>query len=191
MSWVAAVAALAGIALGLWVPGGAVPVDHGGPLLEIMVQPTEPYVLLPAIALMTAWCAGKRRWHGLVLCLAGSLVPVALNTWVLKPLFDRPLHDYLAYPSGHTVSLVAVLTVLVLLAKRVLAAVLAVVVTVIAGTGLVGLGYHYPVDVAGGTCFAVALVLTIALVLRLVPVPSGGSPRGDTSSGSPPAASPR
>lgn len=187
----AAVAALAGIALGLWVPGGAVPVDHGGVLLEIMVQPTEPYVLLPAIALLTAWCAGKRRWDGVLLCLAGSLLPVAVNTWLLKPLFDRPLHDYLAYPSGHTVSLVAVLTVVVLLAKRMLVAVLAGVVTVIAGVALVGLGYHYPVDVAGGACFAVAMVLTIARALRLVPVPSAGSPRGGTSSGSPPATSPR
>ncbi|HJQ46307.1 MAG TPA: phosphatase PAP2 family protein [Amycolatopsis sp.] len=188
LSW-AALAALAVLVLGLWVPGGAPPATHDD--LRILLLPTQPYVLIPAVTVMAGACALKRRWDGLALCLLGGIVPVALNTWVLKPLFDRPLHDDLAYPSGHTVSLVSVLTVLVLLVRRLLVAALAVAVTALAAIGLVGTGYHYPVDVAGGACVAIAAVLTIASALHLARAPSAGSPRGGTSSGSPPAASPR
>jgi membrane-associated phospholipid phosphatase len=178
-----------GIALGMWVPAGAPPAADDD--LRIFLLPTEPYVLIPAVAVIAAVCGLKRRWDGLALCLLGSIAPVVLTTWVLKPLFDRPLHDYLAYPSGHAVSLVSVLTVLVLLVRRVLVAALAVAVAVLAGIGLVGAGYHYPVDVVGGACFAIAAVVTIEWGLRRGRAPSGGSPRGGTSSGSPPAASPR
>ncbi|TVT32470.1 phosphatase PAP2 family protein, partial [Amycolatopsis rhizosphaerae] len=170
-------------------------------LLDLFVQPTEPYVLLPLIALITLLCALGRHWRGALLCVAGTAIPVALNSWVLKPLFDRHLKDYLAYPSGHTVSLVAVLTVLVLLARpgtgRLVSGALAVLVTAVAGVGLVGLGYHYPIDVAGGALFAVAAVLGVSLSVSFLPVPrraperSDGSPPGGTSSGNPPAASPR
>jgi membrane-associated phospholipid phosphatase len=207
----AVVTALGTLGLGLWVAGDQAPkaVDAGlldaingtfareRPLLQLFLQPTEPYVLIPLIAVMAFCCAGQRRWDGLVLCLVGTLVPVALNSWVLKPLFDRRLKDYLAYPSGHTVSLVATLTVLALLARpgpaRRLVVVLAAVVTAAAGIALVGLGYHYPIDVAGGACFAIAAVLSLSIlpVWRPWRVRSGGSPRAGTSSGSPPAASPR
>ncbi|GII30347.1 phosphatase PAP2 family protein [Planotetraspora mira] len=179
----AAVTAAITLGLGSWVAGDRQPnaldgglqrwIDgvfaHEGALLRLFVLPTEPYILLTLIALMTLVCAAQRRWEGVILCLAGTALPVALNTWVLKPLFDRPLKDYLAYPSGHTVSLVATLTVLVVLARpgaaRAVAAAVAVVVTVMAGIGLVGSGFHYPVDVIGGACFAIAAVLTASIVL--------------------------
>jgi membrane-associated phospholipid phosphatase len=171
------------IALGLWVAGDRQPnaldgdllrwtsgtFAHEGALLHLFVLPTEPYVLLSLIALMVLVCVAQRRWDGVILCLAGTALPVAINTWVLKPLFDRPLKDYLAYPSGHTVSLVATLTVLVVLARpgaaRAVTAAVAAVVTVMAGIGLVGSGYHYPVDVVGGACFAIAAVLTTSIPL--------------------------
>ncbi|GAA4586774.1 phosphatase PAP2 family protein [Planotetraspora phitsanulokensis] len=179
----AAVTATATLGLGLWVAGDQRPgpfegglqrwiieeFSRDGLLLRLFLLPTEPYVLIPLIALMTFVCAARRRWDAVALCLAGTLLPVALNTWVLKPLFDRPLNGYLAYPSGHTVSLVATLTVLTVLARagtaRAVTAAVAVVVTVTAGIGLVGSGYHYPVDVIGGACFAVAAVLTVSILL--------------------------
>jgi membrane-associated phospholipid phosphatase len=175
----AAATAAAGLALGLWVAGERRPdaldaellrgiagsLGNEGALLRVMLLPTEPYVLVPLIALMTLVCALRRRWDDVIFCLAGTALPVALNTWVLKPLFDRPLGDYLAYPSGHTVSLVSTLTVLVVLARkgraRAVAASAAAIVTLTAGAGLVGSGFHYPTDVVGGACFAVAAVLTV------------------------------
>jgi membrane-associated phospholipid phosphatase len=207
----AIVAGLGTLGLGLWVAGDQAPnaADTGlldaitaafarqHALLELVVQPTEPYVLIPLIAVMAVCCAGQRRWDGLLLCLSATTVPIALNSWVLKPLFDRRLKDYLAYPSGHTVSLVATLTVLALLARpgpaRRLVIAVATVVTSTAGIALVGLGYHYPIDVAGGACFALSAVLSLSILLAWRPgrARSGGSPHAGTSSGSPPAASPR
>jgi membrane-associated phospholipid phosphatase len=207
----AVLAALVALGLGLWVAGDRLPnpldrgvldgIDgafaHQESVLRLFVVPTEPYVLIPLIAVMAVLCALQHRWHDTVFCVAGTALPVAINTWVLKPLFDRPLKDYLAYPSGHAVSLVSVLTVLVVLARpgiaRVVMTAVAAVITIAAGIGLVGLGYHYPLDVVGGACFAVAAVLSLSIVpaLRHAPAPSGDSPREGTSSGSPPAASPR
>ncbi|WP_160148745.1 phosphatase PAP2 family protein [Amycolatopsis alkalitolerans] len=189
---IAAGGVLVTVVLGVWAPGflrrG---LGHGSP--EVLLLPTEPYVLIPVIALATAFCLVKRRRAGAVLCAAGTVVPVVLNSWVLKPLFDHHLSGYLAYPSGHTVSLVATLTVLVLLARhQIVAIAAAAAITTAAGIGLVEAGYHYPVDVVGGACFAVAAVLTLSLATtRLARAPSAGSPPADTSSGSPPAASPR
>ncbi|OXM67116.1 MULTISPECIES: phosphatase PAP2 family protein [Amycolatopsis] len=165
-------------------------------LLRLFVLPTEPVVLLPLLAIVVLACALGRRWDGVALAVLGVAVPVALNTWVLKPLFDRMKTDYLAYPSGHTVSMVATLTVLVLLARpgtaKAVTVAVSAVVLVIAGIGLVGLGYHYPTDVLGGACFAVAVVLALSSpTRRLAPARSAGSPPAGTSSGSPPAASPR
>lgn len=198
-----AVAALAVcVVLGIWAPQAlshGLGTDPGTPLLI----PTEPYVLLPLIALIVLLEALQRDWRAVALAACGSAVPVALNTWAVKPLFHHQLHDYLGYPSGHTVSLVSTLTVLVLLARQgistVITLVAATAVTVAAGAGLVEAGYHYPVDVIGGACFAVAVTLAVSLVVspaplpgpRPAPVPSTGSPRAGTSSDSPPASSPR
>jgi membrane-associated phospholipid phosphatase len=165
-------------------------------LLRLMVLPTEPVVLLPLLAIVVGACALGRRWDGVALAVLGVAVPVALNTWVLKPLFDRVKSDYLAYPSGHTVSMVATLTVLVLLARpgtaRAVTATTSAIILVIAGIGLVGSDYHYPTDVLGGACFAVSVVLALSPpTRRLAPARSGGSPPAGTSSGSPPASSRR
>ncbi|MEU0501130.1 phosphatase PAP2 family protein [Nocardia sp. NPDC005998] len=81
---------------------------------------------------------------------------------MLKPLWDRPLHDYLAYPSGHTVHLVAIATTFVLLTDsmraRVRTVVIATVALLCAAVGMIGLGYHLPTDILGGTAAAIALV---------------------------------
>ena len=115
----AVVCALLTLTLGLVVAGGHSPSGldlaitgwpHG--LLRVLVLPTEPYVLLPVLALLVAWCLyTSRRWDALFVVLAPAIA-VGANTWVLKPLFDRWKGDTLVYPSGHTVSMVATLVVL-------------------------------------------------------------------------------
>ena len=136
-----------------WAAVGGWP--HG--LLRVLVLPTEPYVLIPAIGLLALW----RRRHAVFIVLT-PVVTVAVNTWVLKPLFDRWKGDTLVYPSGHTVSLVATLAlVLVLTSRRTRTITVGAVLVIAATIGMVGLGYHYVTDVAGGTLFALAVVLGV------------------------------
>ncbi|MEW2504284.1 MULTISPECIES: phosphatase PAP2 family protein [unclassified Amycolatopsis] len=184
---VAVLCALATVALGLGYAGGHSPgaldtwaaqaiAGLGPTTLNVLVLPTEPYVLIPAIAVIAGVCLYLRRRTDALLAVAGPALAVALNTWVLKPLFDRWKNDILVYPSGHTVSLVTVLVVLVLLARpKVLTVVLGVVLLCCAAIGMIGLGYHYLTDIVGGTFFATAVVTGLrAVTPRRVPAPSAG-----------------
>ncbi len=183
--------ALAALVLGLVFAGdrGASDLDdsvraavdgwpHG--VLRALVLPTEPYVLLPALALLAAWCLRSARPWDAVLVVAGPGAALAANTWVLKPLFDRWKGDTLVYPSGHTVSTVATLAVVVLLVHgraRAGAAVAGAVLLACAAAGMIGLGYHYATDIVGGTCFAVFAVLAVrGLLTVLAPRPGPARP---------------
>lgn len=134
-------------------------------LLRLLVLPSEPVVLLPAVALIAGLCALQRRWPDAALALIGPAVAVGLNSWVLKPLFGWLSDDRLAYPSGHTASLVAVATVLAVLARDGLAtwvaATVGFVLTAAAGAGMVVLGYHHPGDVLGGALVGLSVVLAL------------------------------
>lgn len=167
--------ALATLALGLVFAGDHTPgaVDEatrsavaGWPqgVLHALVLPTEPYVLLPAAALLAAWCLhASRPWDAVFVVVAPSIA-VAANTWLLKPLFDRWKGDTLVYPSGHTVSMVALLVVVLVLVHgraRTITACVGAVLLAGAAAGMVGLGYHYVTDIAGGTFFAIFAVLAV------------------------------
>ncbi|QXV58295.1 phosphatase PAP2 family protein [Amycolatopsis sp. TNS106] len=152
-------------------------------LLRLLVLPTEAYVLIPVAILTAVLCLIGRRRLEAALMIVGPLIAILANTWVLKPLFGRWKYTYLAYPSGHTVALVAVLTVLVLLARPgVATAVISTVgAVVLCGVtiGMLGLGYHYLTDVVGGALFAVATVCATWVLLswaarRRAPEPSDG-----------------
>lgn len=154
--------ALVVVAFGL-LPGGGTWSSSGWPH-EVLVLPTEPYVLLPALALLAAWCLYESRpWDAMFVVLAPALA-LAANTWVLKPLFDRWKNDTLVYPSGHTVSLVATLVVVFVLVHgraRAITAAVGAALLASATIGMVGLGYHYVTDIVGGTFFAVFAVLAL------------------------------
>lgn len=142
-------------------------------LLRVLVLPTEPYVLLPVLALLVAWCLHRKRpWDALFVVLAPAIA-LAVNTWVLKPLFDRWKNDTLVFPSGHTVSLVATVMVAFLLTHgrvRVIILAAGAVCLVSATIGMIGLGYHYLTDIVGGALFAVAAVLAVhGLTMRVRP----------------------
>ncbi|MFE0024223.1 phosphatase PAP2 family protein [Amycolatopsis sp. NPDC059021] len=182
----AVVCALCALALGLVFAGDHAPSGldtaaqsaiagwpHG--LLRALVLPTEPYVLLPVLALLIVWCLyALRPWDALFVVL-GPGIAVMANTWALKPLFDRWKGATLVYPSGHTVSMVATLVVLVLLVHglaRTITAIVGAVLLAAVAIGMVGLGYHYLTDVVGGTLFAVFAVLAVrGLLTRLAPRP--------------------
>jgi membrane-associated phospholipid phosphatase len=153
-------------------------------LLNVLALPTEPYVLFPAIALIALYCLYARRFADAPAAVLGPAIAVAVNTWLLKPTFDRWKGTTLVYPSGHTVSLAATLTVLVLLIRRVFAIVAAALILAAAAIGLIGLGYHYFTDVCGGALFGAGVVLLMWSALRRGPRRSSGLPRASTSSGS-------
>ncbi|MEA5366141.1 phosphatase PAP2 family protein [Amycolatopsis sp., V23-08] len=181
----AAVCGLLALLLGLPFAGGTAPgavdaqaaaaVARLGPAAaRILVLPTEPYVVVVLAALAVFLCLRAGRRLEAVLALAGPLLAILLNTWLLKPVYDRWKNDTLVYPSGHTVGLVSVLTVLVLVTRRTYVVVLSALALLAAAAGLVGMGYHYLTDVVGGTLFAVAVVLVTWSVPRRVPAPSTG-----------------
>ncbi|WP_433621508.1 phosphatase PAP2 family protein [Nocardia sp. CA-120079] len=130
---------------------------------EALVIPSNGYILIPLLLAAAAWFGYRGRWRRAVAMVVIPQVVVGINSWVLKPLWDRPLHDYLAYPSGHTVHLVAIATAFVVLTDstraRVGAIVIATAALVCAAVGMIGLGYHLPTDILGGTAVAIALVV--------------------------------
>lgn len=187
----AVVCALLAFALGLVFAGDHAPSDvddlaqsavtgwpHG--VFRALVLPTEPFVLLPVLALVVAWrLYVSRPWDVLFVVLAPSIA-LAANTWLLKPLVDRWKGDTLVYPSGHTVAMVATLTVVFVLtrghARTIIAAVGAVLLVGVT-VGMVGLGYHYLTDVIGGTLFALSAVLAVHVLLTRSPGQSGHAHR--------------
>jgi membrane-associated phospholipid phosphatase len=133
-------------------------------VLHALVLPTEPYVLLPVLALLAGWCLSRSRRRDALFVVVAPAVAVAANTWVLKPLFDRWKGDTLVYPSGHTVSMVATLVVVFVLTRgraRAIVAGTGALLVVCVTAGMVGLGYHYATDIPGGTFFAVSAVLAL------------------------------
>ncbi|WP_306364941.1 phosphatase PAP2 family protein [Nocardia sp. CC227C] len=151
-------------------------------LYEALAFPGTAAAVLSLMVAAALWFARRRLWWRAGFVLLAPEFAVVLNTWVLKPLWDRPLHDYLAYPSGHTVHLVAAVTAIALAAEHRGLRIAAVGVTavVLAGVtvGMVGLGYHYATDVVGGAAAAVALVAVLYIPVRRMPVRAGsGAPR--------------
>lgn len=134
---------------------------HPG-IYHALVIPSDAYIVLPLLLIGMLYCAWRRDWWGAGFLLIVPELVVAVNTWALKPLWDRHLQHYLAYPSGHTVQFVAIATGLLLVAAtvwmRVAVGMVGVVALVAVAVGMIGLGYHYPTDVVGGTAFAVAAV---------------------------------
>lgn len=196
---IAGVCAVLTVVLGLVVAGGRTPtgvddaaqaVVDGWPraVLRALVVPTEPYVLVPVLALLALWCLHTSRPRdALVVALCPALA-VAAGTWLCKPLFGRWKNDTLVYPSGHTVSVVATLVVTVLLAGGLVRVVIACAGAVLlagVAAGMVGLGYHYLTDVVGGAFFAVFAVLTgYVLVTRPTTAPvTAGTGDNDHRSG--------
>lgn len=145
----------------------------------------DPIPLAVMIVVLAGVCLamGRRR-----LALLAVIGPVATGLVItaLKPVIDRTKNGDLAYPSGHMGAAVAVAIVAALLLVSVLdvrgGPAVALVVAVPGATGaVVGLamtvtGYHYLTDVVGGFCMAIAIVLSVAVILDRWP---GG--RGKTT----------
>ncbi len=128
----------------------------------------EPVGAATLVVATVMGCLLLRRPRAAVLIVAGVAMAVGTAT-LLKYLVGRTIHgDNLSYPSGHTAFFTAVALVVALLATGrlglgrtagtllVLAA--ALVAGAVMGWAQVALGAHYPTDVLGGWCTALAVV---------------------------------
>ncbi len=153
----------------------ALPAAGDGFMRAITVLGSPAVVTISATVLaLVCLVAGAPR--AAVLAVGGPGLTGLITTFG-KPIVDRTIgrDDTFAFPSGHTggaTSLILVCALLLAAAfglrargTAVFAAASAVVVGGAVGTGMVALGSHYPTDVVGGFCTAVASVLVVALVL--------------------------
>ena len=132
---------------------------------EALVVPFDPlpYTLIFAVVVAAALRVGRRAE---AVAAAVLMVGATVTTQLLKPLLaesrPRGTGQWLpadAWPSGHTTAAAALALGLVLVTppgRRRPVAVVAGVLVLVVGAALVGVGSHYPSDIAGGLCVAAA-----------------------------------
>ncbi|MFI7385548.1 phosphatase PAP2 family protein [Streptomyces sp. NPDC049813] len=144
--------------------------------VDFLGEPAGAFLL---VAALVAGCLWLRRPRGSLLLLAGPGLAVVTATLV-KSLVGRTIHgpDNLSYPSGHTAFAGALAYAVALLAAGrrrpgaagaaalVLAAALAA--AAVMGWAQVALSAHYPTDVLGGWCTALAVVPATAWLIDRV-----------------------
>jgi undecaprenyl-diphosphatase len=133
---------------------------------DFLAEPAGAAMLVVAAV---AGCLLLRRPRAAVFIVAGAAVAVG-TTKVLKSLVGRTIHGdgNLSYPSGHTAFLTALALMVALLAAgrlglgRTAGALLVLAAALVAGAAMgwaqVALGAHYPTDVLGGWCTALAVI---------------------------------
>lgn len=158
------------VLLGLGVRDSATPVDawmqqaRGGPLGSLLLftdYRTAWVLLLTAVAVSL-----YRRMWALVPVIVVVPIVAVWAARALKPIFGRLKDEGLAYPSGHTTAMVAVLGMLILAigVRRWLLWAAAV----FAGLGILGqaVTYHYFTDAVGALLLGTSLVCLTAAGLR-------------------------
>ena len=158
------------VLLGLGVHDGATPVDgffqqaHGTPLSSLLIF-TDPRTANTLVAAAVMSALYRRLWLLVPLIVVVPYLSVHAAQ-VLKPWFGRMKEEGLAYPSGHTTLLVAVLGMLILAVG--VRRWLVIAAAVVAGLGMLGqaVSYHYFTDAVGGLLLSSSLVCVAALVLR-------------------------
>ncbi|MFD7906206.1 phosphatase PAP2 family protein [Kitasatospora sp. NPDC059747] len=123
----------------------------------------EPVGAAALVVPIVAGCLLLRRPRAAAFVVVGVGSAVGTAT-LLKHLAGRTIHgDNLSYPSGHTAFATSLALVVAMVATRRAAGTLfvfaaALVVGAVMGWAQVALGAHYPTDVLGGWCTALAVV---------------------------------
>lgn len=158
------------VLLGLVVRDGATPVDawmqqaRGGPLGSLLLF--TDYRTVQALLLTAVAVSLYRRMWALVPVIVVVPIVAVWAARALKPIFGRLKDEGLAYPSGHTAAMVAVLGMLILaigVRRWLLWA-----VAVFAALGILGqsVTYHYFTDAVGALLLGTSLVCLTAAGLR-------------------------
>lgn len=134
---------------------------HSPPLVAI-ADVGNPAVVA-VVGVVAALLVVRRDRRRALACIAGPLLGGVLAEYVLKPLVD-PRAGGLSFPSGHTVGVAAIVTVLLLALRRrargVLAA-LGLILGVAACYAVVALGWHSPTDAVAGLAVGGGSVLVV------------------------------
>ncbi|MER7015122.1 phosphatase PAP2 family protein [Saccharopolyspora sp. NPDC000359] len=143
----------------------------------------RPALVAIALACGLGYLSG--RWAPLLLPAIGPPAAIILSQ-LLKPLVGRTINDYWALPSGHTTTVVALLTAVAVIWShrtsrtiRVLSGLMCAglgCVAVAMVTSMVLLGLHHASDIVAGGCLGFAVVVAVALALDHLdrPIPAGG-----------------
>ncbi|MFI1330521.1 phosphatase PAP2 family protein [Streptomyces sp. NPDC020845] len=151
--------------IGTAVYGVGPPWRHVALATDFLGEPVGAATLIVATVM---GCLLLRRPRAAVLIVVGVGMTVGTAT-LLKSLVGRTIHDgNLSYPSGHTAFLTALALVVALLATgrlglgRTAGTLLVLAAALVAGAAMgwaqVALGAHYPTDVLGGWCTALAVI---------------------------------
>lgn len=152
--------------LGWGVGKGSTPVDDWfqsargsvlGWLLFFTDQRTVVVILLGTLALSCY----RRRWLLATLVITIPVVAVALSR-VFKEFFDRQKGGALAYPSGHTTLMVAVVGMMIVVVGTRLYVVFMSIVWVLLGILGQAVTYHYFTDALGGLLLSSSMVCLAA-----------------------------
>lgn len=128
----------------------------------------DPRVLALTVIVSVAVGVSRRQWYLAAAVVLAPIVAIVLAR-LLKPLFGRELEGALAYPSGHTTTMVVVIGMAVLLAGAALWAVLIAIAWCLLGIIGQGVTYHYFTDAVGALLLGTAIVCVAALILRHAP----------------------
>ena len=150
---------------------------HTG-LLLWLVTPGGLIAMIAISAAIAAGCLIARRPNGAVLAVTAVPVATGLDDGLLKHLFHRTYLGALAFPSGHTTSVIAITATLAILllvppqqartrVVRVAIVAAACLISVVVVLGVIGLRFHYFTDTVAGAAVGVGTVLGLALLLDL------------------------
>jgi membrane-associated phospholipid phosphatase len=141
-----------------------------------------PGTLAPAIVISVvtaAWCLLAGRLNGVVLALTAVPAATGLDDGLLKHVFNRTYLGSLAFPSGHTTSVVALTATLAVLllvppprraSTRAASAALLVVccaIVAVVVVAVMALRWHYFTDTVAGAAVGLGTVCALALILDL------------------------
>jgi len=166
---------------------------------NLLLWLAAPGTLVPAAVVsvvIAVWCVLAGRLGGAILALTAVPVATTLDDGLLKHVFNRTYLGALAFPSGHTTSVVALtITLAVLLlvppqqastrsARLLVLAVCCVAVAVVV-VAVMALRWHYFTDTVAGAAVGVgtvcALALTLDLVSERIPPRSPSAPAAEQS----------